>query len=46
MAGNTISLGNFTKDFTDNKDKKIYLYIKDDGRGNTYITDEAENNIL
>ena len=42
MAGNTISLGNFTKDFIDNKDKKIYLYIKDDGRGNTYITDEAE----
>ena len=37
--GNPTALAAFIKDFTDKSDGEIHLYIRDDGRGQTYITD-------
>jgi len=39
---NLIAQGEFVKDFT-NKNKPVYLYIRDDENGNTYITDLDTN---
>ena len=38
-AGNIISQEEFTKDFSDNKDEKTYIYIKDGENGKVYLTD-------